>query len=63
MWAGWAFAKGLFMYYVTQCRWVGGLQNVTLFTYAIGEILLCQGVTRDRWVVKLSEKPRYIICE
>ena len=33
--------KGLFTYYVTQLRWVGAFQNITIPTYAIGEILRC----------------------
>ena len=33
------------------------------FAYDIGEILLCLGVTRGRWVVKIMEKLRYVICE
>ena len=54
---------GSFTYYVTQRRWVGGLQNVTIpmqlekFYYAKALLEVV------KYVVKLLEKQRYVICE
>ena len=42
---------------------LGDLQNVTLPMQLEKFYYAKQGVTRGRWVVKLSEKPRYVICE
>lgn len=55
--------QGSFTYYVTHCRWVGGLQNITLSMqlekkYYVKALLEVGGCSKY-----VSGKTRYVICE